>query len=376
MGTQSVDAALDRLDRRKRRAYVLVIVLVGAVTAGNWVIAEPGDAFLIYVYPAMIAFLLACVPFLLNPRIPASRLAPVLLGTATAVVLTRLVDMLYRSESLEARLLDLTGAQYWALGALLLLTLLVFDRRRGARVAGGLVALSLALALGAIALEAARGGPVAEATEYLLRVHGFLGISLVIVVASLGFREELHRATERAEGYRTQALTDHLTGLASRQAATGRLREELADAARRGRPLAVALLDVDRFKDLNDAHGHEAGDVALVALAGGLEETVRARDLAARWGGEEFLLVLPETDLAAAVAVAERCREALARLPLDTGPVTATFGVTTWDGEESVDRLIGRADRALYRGKADGRDRVVSLEPAAPAGVARGTGRC
>ncbi len=203
VGTQSVDAALKRLDRRKRHAYVLVILVVGDVTAGNWAIAEPGDTFLPYVYPATIAVLLACTPLLRNPRIPASRVTPVLIGVATAVALARLVDMVYRSGSREPRLLDLTGAQYCALGALLLLTLLTFERRTTAWVAGRLLALSLVLAVGAIAVEAARGAPVAGAIEFLLRGRAIVGISLVIVVVSLGFREELDRATERAEVFRT-----------------------------------------------------------------------------------------------------------------------------------------------------------------------------
>jgi diguanylate cyclase (GGDEF)-like protein len=158
------------------------------------------------------------------------------------------------------------------------------------------------------------------------------------------------------------ARTDVLTGLANRRHADAVLRSCLAGARRHGRDLCVVLVDIDRFKSVNDVHGHAAGDAVLRAVAARLADGLREEDLAARWGGEEFLLLLPDADSAATVC--ERMRAAVADTPVltDDGTiltVTASFGWAAWTGDESPEQLVARADRALYAAKADGRDRVV-----------------
>jgi diguanylate cyclase (GGDEF)-like protein len=125
----------------------------------------------------------------------------------------------------------------------------------------------------------------------------------------------------------------------------------------------VALLDVDHFKRFNDLHGHEVGDRVLVGVAGALEAGARAVDEVARWGGEEFLVLLPDCGESGAADLAERLAEKVRALRIEgaEGPlsVTATFGVAARGGGEGADALLRRADAALYRGKQAGRDRVV-----------------
>ena len=132
---------------------------------------------------------------------------------------------------------------------------------------------------------------------------------------------------------------------------------------RTGRAFSVVMADVDRFKRINDAHGHAAGDRVLRAVAGLFGERLRGHDAVARWGGEEFLLLLPETDLATACEVADRLRLAVeARLPEIAGlgeSLTLTFGVAVFDRPMRVDACLKKADEALYAGKAEGRNRVV-----------------
>jgi diguanylate cyclase (GGDEF)-like protein len=167
----------------------------------------------------------------------------------------------------------------------------------------------------------------------------------------------LHRIVER------QALVDDVTGLANRRRAEEALAAELSRAERFESPVALVLADLDDFKAVNDRHGHQAGDVVLRAVADVLAASVREVDLAARWGGEEFLVLLPETDAEGAVGVAERVRAALAErdILLATGEearITASFGVASFPPALSSDELVARADEALYRAKRAGKDRV------------------
>jgi diguanylate cyclase (GGDEF)-like protein len=167
----------------------------------------------------------------------------------------------------------------------------------------------------------------------------------------------LHALVER------QALVDALTGLANRRACEEALHTEVSRANRFETGLAVVLADLDGFKTVNDVYGHAAGDEALKALADILRRTARESDLAARWGGEEFVLLLPGTDEEGAVHLAERLRLALAGQELDDGDgrsfrVTASFGIAQYVPGSAPDDLFAAADRALYRAKRGGKNRV------------------
>ncbi|WP_445148645.1 diguanylate cyclase [Baekduia sp. Peel2402] len=151
-----------------------------------------------------------------------------------------------------------------------------------------------------------------------------------------------------------QARTDQLTGVANRRTWDHELPRELARARRTGEPLSLAMLDLDRFKAYNDAHGHPAGDRLLRGAAAAWGERLRTTDVLARYGGEEFVVLLPACDGLNALQVAEQLRDAV------PGAETCSIGIATWDGAESADELVARADTALYEAKAAGRDRVVS----------------
>ena len=160
------------------------------------------------------------------------------------------------------------------------------------------------------------------------------------------------------------ATVDPLTGLATRQAVLDRVDEEVARAARYRRPMSVILVDLDHFKRLNDSHGHAAGDVVLRNVGALLAASVRATDFAGRYGGEEFLIVLPETDADAAASVAEKLRRSIARTAVELPDgesvvVTMSAGVAGGHGAVLVaDALVRDADAALYSAKALGRDQV------------------
>ena len=154
-------------------------------------------------------------------------------------------------------------------------------------------------------------------------------------------------------------------GAGGRAAARAKRRGGLGGLGRRsGKPLCVLMADADHFKRINDQHGHDAGDRALQTLGGLLRGALRTQDLVARWGGEEFILLLPETDLHGASLVAESIRRRVGQAPLAIGeldlPLTLSCGLAEHRPDRNLEATIAHADAALYRAKAEGRDRVIA----------------
>ena len=192
-------------------------------------------------------------------------------------------------------------------------------------------------------------------------VETVLSLTAQVVVALENAR--LHHVVER------QAMVDSLTGLANRRSLEVSLRSELARAIRFHDSLCVVLADLDDFKQVNDRYGHAAGDEVLKAFAEALLQTVRESDIAGRWGGEEFMLVLSRTDAAGGARFAERARAVIAasRVDMPNGDlcsVTASFGVASFPESHELGEILAAADSALYSAKAQGKNRVVvSAEP-------------
>jgi diguanylate cyclase (GGDEF)-like protein len=188
-----------------------------------------------------------------------------------------------------------------------------------------------------------------------------LGHSLVAQAAVALDNARLHGIVKR------QAVTDELTGLANRRSFRESLDTELLRAERFGNGLALIVADLDDFKDVNDRFGHQAGDEVLRAFAEVLSGRIRGIDQAARLGGEEFAILLPETDALGAAALAENLRVALAGLAVTVGEhdvhITASFGVAAFPESHSADELMTAADLALYSAKRRGKDRVVTVDP-------------
>ncbi|MEM7634479.1 MAG: diguanylate cyclase, partial [Pseudomonadota bacterium] len=162
------------------------------------------------------------------------------------------------------------------------------------------------------------------------------------------------------------AVTDPLTGLYNRRHMDNQLEIQLANADARGSPLSILTLDVDFFKPINDTHGHDVGDRVLKELAGRLKEQVRTIDLCCRIGGEEFLIVLPGTQLQVGFTVAERLRRTISAVPFDVGAssgplaITVSIGVAGYGtAGDTPEVILKRADEALYKAKRTGRNRVV-----------------
>jgi diguanylate cyclase (GGDEF)-like protein len=168
------------------------------------------------------------------------------------------------------------------------------------------------------------------------------------------------------------AFTDHLTGLANRRRFERQLEREVARARRFDRPFCLLLLDIDHFKLVNDSFGHDVGDDVLRRLGNALQAGTRGIDTAARVGGEEFAIVLTETDFAHALEVAERLRVSVAEMQVPVaGHVTVSIGLAEFNAETSDARsLFLAADAALYEAKRNGRDRVCCFDAATEANPA------
>lgn len=203
--------------------------------------------------------------------------------------------------------------------------------------------------------------------EYTLGVIGLL-LLVLGTFASIALRRSLAREAAAMDALQRIASTDELTGLASRREFLTTLDRMIYSAHRSGRPLAVAILDIDHFKRVNDTYGHPAGDEVIRRVAQMARQMMREHDIAGRLGGEEFALAFPDCDAATAVKACERLREGIAALPIIL-PCGASLRITLSSGvaqlcdaddagDSNRDQLIARADIALYQAKQNGRDQV------------------
>lgn len=242
---------------------------------------------------------------------------------------------------------------------------LVVGATRQRAVPGVVLLLTFYLGLQAVCRAV---GPLSPLQPWALQVAQAVNVVLIfglLYTMAAYYRGSVIKAERRLLA---AATSDPLTGLANRSHFQRRAHAELLQSRRRGEPLSLMLADVDFFKRINDEHGHEAGDQVLVQLARMLRQALREVDVLARWGGEEFLVLLPAIDSRAATAVAERLRQAVAAQPIQHAgrsiPVTLSFGIAEVHGEHDLQAATHRADQALYRSKHEGRNRV--SEGAAP----------
>jgi diguanylate cyclase (GGDEF)-like protein len=222
-----------------------------------------------------------------------------------------------------------------------------------------------------IAVLAVAGVAVFDKVRFSQLSDTTLAISILLFVGLLGRQFiAIRDRTRLADQLRTAAVTDVLTGLPNRRQFEEVLNVEAPLAGRGGQALSLIMVDLDNFKNVNDTYGHSTGDAVLAQAADRVRRCVPANDLTSRYGGEEFVCLLPGVEESAALAVAERIQHAMSSPPMtlpdrpDTLRLTASLGVATIDSQRAApvdaDELLDAADRALYRAKAGGRDRVVA----------------
>lgn len=210
-------------------------------------------------------------------------------------------------------------------------------------------------------------GKIKESRLFLI-LAAILIVSLILAIIYLVARSFINDLRTAETKLVEMATQDFLTGLLNRRETFRRLDGELQRSRRLSVPFSVLLLDFDHFKQVNDVHGHSAGDLVLQTVASVLRKGVRPYDLCCRHGGEEFLVVLPETALTEAAGIAERLRSDIEQQAISlpdgqTLRVTASIGAAALAGDETIDQLIIRADEAMYQAKQSGRNRVCLAGP-------------
>lgn len=258
-----------------------------------------------------------------------------------------------------------------AFQAALMLRLVMSRRQETAGRGQYFVAAGLALVLFALLLRLGAGilgmADLSQITSnQATHALSMLAFTLTIILTTMGL---VMMTKEHADGLnRTLALQDELTGLHNRRAIHKLLEQQMAVARRSARPLALLIVDIDHFKRINDDYGHLSGDQALRAMAAGLQRRLRTQDIAGRWGGEEFIVLLPGTDAAGARLLAEALRRSAEQaelVALDGRPIRFTISIGLHalvpDSNNARDDMIAAADRALYLAKQNGRNRVEEL---------------
>jgi diguanylate cyclase (GGDEF)-like protein len=349
-----------RTDRLKRRIYVAALaVATPIVPVIGWVQRGHEDGAVV-VYGVMTLTLAVTLAGLLARRLSLVAAERTVLVVVVASILTRLARAVFvldlAPDEVRRLVTETVGP---TLVTVVLILYLAMDTRRGLRWALALWATFTAM-LAPVIVAAATSDPTAA----IALVRQALVVGAVVALASglAALKAQLAEESARARALGQLASTDPLTGIHNRRGVEAVLREQLARLARYGGDLVVGLVDLDRFKDLNDQHGHAAGDEALVAVVTALRAGLRVTDALGRWGGDELLVVAPATPLAEAQRSAERWRDRIAALELPAGPghLTCSIGVVRAAPGDTVETLLARADRALYRAKRAGGDQIAT----------------
>lgn len=346
---------LGRLPRRIRLYLAAALAALPGIAAA-WH-AQRDDVVVLVGYPLLVIYL--CVVSWLLVRRPGWVRAA---ERATFAVVTGLWLMRLASGVLLDSPMDgwnrVTPWSFMVLALMSLLGYVVFGTREALRYVTAIPVLSGAIAGAALVPDAVATGDWSYVVE-LIRYETFLVLTIVLVHGLALHKDEAAEAQLEAERLRAIAHHDALTGLPNRRRLEEVLARQVAAAEALGRPLSVIFFDLDHFKDINDTFGHAVGDVVLQRAAEAVTEEARTRDTVGRWGGEEFLVVVPGADAEQAEGIAERLRRAVAVQDYPVGVrVTASFGVAQHRPGAPVAEILTTADTGLYQAKHAGRDAV------------------
>lgn len=286
----------------------------------------------------------------------------VVLVAVPVLWLGRLAALVVAGAELDAIRDTVTESIAPGLVVIVLLLYLANDARTGLRFGAWLAGAFGALLVPVLVRAFAAGGDSGAGVAVVRMLVWVLVVTLLAYVLA-HLKERLAQARRRADEFDLLASTDPVTGIANRRRAETVLADRLEEAERYDRPLGLALLDLDGFKAVNDAAGHAAGDRALRSVVRALAGDLRGVDTLARWGGDELVVIAPETTLEALEASADRWRRKVAELGIRGGAtiLTVSAGVTVRRPGDTVASFLDRADGALYAAKGDGRDRTVAV---------------
>jgi diguanylate cyclase (GGDEF)-like protein len=354
-------------EQQRRRIYRVAGVLgMLAILYTQYIIYIGTEESLLYeiIYTINhIAFASGCfaiVWILGRQRVPLERVEQFMLFffIFQSLVFNSIVPALLR-QHLDNLFFDTIGDDIWFLLIVCVLAVHLYDLRRGALIAGSVYGLSFAIVVVQI-VSWNMPGIDGEDSEHVLRAYLMGGALLVFLVVLAMYRSHIERLHTEYEVMANLAYTDTLTSLPNRRRLYEDVYRLIALAERYGQEFCVCLFDLDHFKRLNDTHGHLVGDQVLQEVAQVARLHLRAADLFGRWGGEEFVVLLPQTRLSDAQTALERVRLALHTIALpNVHAVTASFGIAAYLPGDTRESLLHRADQALYLAKTTGRNRIV-----------------
>jgi diguanylate cyclase (GGDEF)-like protein len=356
VGTQSSASPIVAL---KRRLFQILLPLAVLVFSIDWVMtASHGDIlpFDAVAYPTLIT-LYSCVTVLLFLRTKYARALEIVSFVAFMIYMAVDISIVLSTWQQSNDAYRLATTPLWI--PLVYVTAFFFFETRQALIISLLFFVLLLIPGGIYLMD--QGSASFQIVDFQILVNIYCANAIYIPVLSgiALLKERYIKAAALAEALSHVAHIDGLTNVYNRRHLDLTLRQAIEQTQRYGRSLAVLLLDVDCFKHINDAFGHDVGDQILIGITSVIRQELRTTDTFGRWGGEEFLVVAPETDLEQAQQLAERLREIIAQWVHErVGSVTASFGVSTYRLGDTVEAMVKRADDALYQAKLNGRNRV------------------
>jgi diguanylate cyclase (GGDEF)-like protein len=361
MSSQNKPSLRSSIESIKRRVYLVAFPLIGVAlavfTTMAWRSGSTGDI-AAWGFPVGLALIVVATSAVWLRWVPLRWLEYALLATAIGGLLVLMVYTGFGVEHSDPETIAFVWwSGYW-LPVVYAFLFMVFGVRIG-------TLLSVAVYTVALATGFPHFMDPEDHAEHHLRMlaHGYLS-NIVIIVLLTGVATILQRQSRHSDRLEGEVHTDVLTWLPNRRLLSRLIVEEMARAERYERPFSIVLFDLDHFKVINDRYGHPVGDAVLMQIGPILAEHVRETDTIGRWGGEEFLVVLPEMGVRDASRMAERLRTVIERgaFPADID-LTASFGVTHYVKGESMASLLERVDRELYSAKDAGRNRVSPSPP-------------
>lgn len=351
---------MDSLENVKRRTYTVILTVgaVGSICA--WLVNELAgttSGFSRLAFAVVIACTSVSIPLLRLRRLPVRAVEEAIFLIIGSVLLGVLLYALYFEPDPALSDVSLFSLYLW-FPFIYIFVFLAHERPGALARSTALHALSVVFSLPILFL------PVGERTY--IEAPATLGLSYISgasIIAVLYFltsmKDDLRRTELTAERMKRLAETDPLTGILNRRGMEAVMYAEIERASRGGDSLAVIVFDLDDFKLLNDAHGHDAGDEALISIARLVEPHLREGDSFARWGGEEFSILAPGTASEAAYRLADRLRAVIeGHDPGEGWELSASFGVSTYRPGDTAASISKRADQALYRAKELGKNRT------------------
>lgn len=336
----------ERINERKRLFYFLALLVAIPSIFFAWFFLRENNLFIRYAYPILIANAGSWMIGLLWRRIPLARIEGVVIITVGFFFLVKYgYHLFFENPVVVWQEIETISS---AILILFILCYIMFHHQLAFRMTLIYTGLTLALGLGRL-----------YPNELSLLINFIRLETRLIVIALLTFvlakmKDDLRVAQQQADYWEKQANLDHLTQLPNRRMMSSLINQYL----RVSHPVAILLIDIDDFKCFNDTYGHDIGDLLLSRVAYTLKVSLRATDVAARWGGEEFLVLAKDATQEQALLLAERLRNEVEEIGFFDDQISVSIGGTLSQPKDNLDTVLKRADNALYTAKAQGRNRV------------------